>query len=55
MVIRVRLPDPMGKDMGIIFYSWVTSVPDLNQDGYMMNIFSHPRIIQWISDTLLPL
>jgi hypothetical protein len=50
MVIRVRVPDtdqvsdPTGTCIGtvMIFYSWVAPVPDLNQDGYGMGIFSHP-------------
>jgi hypothetical protein len=50
-----RVPDPIGTGTGTIFYLWVAPVPDLNQDGYETGIFSHPRVTQWVPDTLLPL
>jgi hypothetical protein len=39
------VPDPMGMDMRIIFYSCLTPVSDPNRDGYVTGIFFHPRII----------
>jgi hypothetical protein len=51
MTIQVRLPDtrrvsdPIDMDTGMIFYLRVAPVPDLNQDGYKMDIFSHPWVI----------
>jgi hypothetical protein len=50
-----RVPNPIGMGMGMIFYSYVAHVPDLNWDGYGTGIFSHPRVIRWVPDTLLPL
>jgi hypothetical protein len=61
MVIQVRvsdthrLPDPTGMDMGIIFYLWLTLIPDLNRDGNGAGIFSHPQVNRRVSDTLIPL
>jgi hypothetical protein len=55
MAIRVRVPDPMGTGTGMIFYLWVAPVPDPNRDGYETGIFSHPRVIRRVPDTLLPL
>jgi hypothetical protein len=49
------LPDLMGIGMEMIFYSWLTPVPDLNRDGYEMSIFFHPRVTRRVPDTLLPL
>jgi hypothetical protein len=48
MVIRVRVPnicwvpDSMGTGIRIIFYPWVTPVPDSNRDGYGTCIFFSP-------------
>jgi hypothetical protein len=44
MAIQVRVSDPMGTGMGMIFYPRVTPVSDPNQDGYVTGIFSHPRV-----------
>jgi hypothetical protein len=50
MIIWVRVPgtcwvpDLTEADMGMIFYPWVTSVPDLNQDGYGADVFFHSRV-----------
>jgi hypothetical protein len=46
MIIWVRIPDTrrvpdlMRLGTGMIFYSWVSHIPDLNRDGYEVNIFS---------------
>jgi hypothetical protein len=50
-----RVPDPTGMDTGVIFYPWMTSVPDSNRDGYGTGIFSHSRVTRRVPDTLLPL
>jgi hypothetical protein len=39
-----RVPDPTGTGTGTIFYPRVAPIPDLNQDGYETDIFSHPRV-----------
>jgi hypothetical protein len=41
--------------MRMTFYPWVTSVSDLNRDGYDADIFFHPQVTQWVPDTLPPL
>jgi hypothetical protein len=33
MTIRVRVPNPMGTDMGMIFYPCVAPVPNPNRTG----------------------
>jgi hypothetical protein len=50
---RMRRDGNLGT--GTIFYPRMTLVPDVNRDGYGMNIFFHPRITQQVPDTLLPL
>jgi hypothetical protein len=61
MAIRVRVPDtrrvgdPTGTGTEMIFYPRVAAVPDPNRDGYVMGIFSHPRVTRRVPDTLLPL
>jgi hypothetical protein len=61
MAIRVRVPDtrrvryPTGTGTGTIFYLWVALVSDPNRDGYETGIFSHPRVIRRVPNTLLPL
>jgi hypothetical protein len=55
MAIRVRVPDPTDLGTETIFYPWVALVPDLNQNRYEASIFSHPQVIWWVPDTLLPL
>jgi hypothetical protein len=44
MAIQVWIPDPMGMGMKIIFYPRVAPVLNPNQDGYVTDIFSHPRV-----------
>jgi hypothetical protein len=37
------------------FLPVVAFEPDLNRDRYGADIFFHPRVTRWVSDTLLPL
>jgi hypothetical protein len=37
--------------MWMIFYPWVTPVPDPNRDWYGTGIFSHPRVTRRVPDT----
>jgi hypothetical protein len=55
ITIWIRVSDPIGMGTKMIFYLWVTLVPDPNQDGYDTDIFSYPRVIRRVPDTLLPL
>jgi hypothetical protein len=55
MTIWIRVSDPMGMGTEMIFYPWVTLVPDPNRDGYETDIFSHPWVIRRVPDTLVPL
>jgi hypothetical protein len=55
MTIRLRVSDPSGTDTRMIFYPWVTPVPDPNRDGYGTSTFFHPQVTRRVPDTLLPL
>jgi hypothetical protein len=43
----------MSTRMSIIFYSHVAYVPDLNRDGYMIGIFSHPTGIWYFTTAII--
>jgi hypothetical protein len=45
------ISDPMGMNTGMIFYSRVTSVPDLNRDG--TDIFSHPTDTRYFTTAII--
>jgi hypothetical protein len=61
MTIQARVSDTrwlsnlMGMNTGMIFYLWMTHIPNLNWDGYETGIFFHPWVIRWVPDILLPL
>jgi hypothetical protein len=50
-----RIYNPMDIGMRTIFYLRMAPVPESNRDGYGTDIFSHPRVIRRVPDTLLPL
>jgi hypothetical protein len=53
MTIWVWVFDPTGMDMSMIFYLWVTPVPDPNRDGYFFPSVGNPTGTRYFTSTII--